>query len=138
MLNNNLNTNEVKDSAGLEVEFQHLRYPTPQSREFSKVGELYNLPHRLIVSHQEVGANLLRRRRSMYQVRKSVVGVSGATVVIVSTHSIDIPVGDLNSNDEVENVMAEGGSFGFLDGTGTTFLFAGTGLGCVALKDGSL
>jgi hypothetical protein len=138
MLSNNLNTNEVKNAAGAEVEFQHLSYPTPTSREFAAIGEAYNLPHRLRVAHREVGSGLTKRRQSNVRIAKSVAGVSGEVRQVICNISVDIPIGDLNSNDEVENVLAEMGSFCFLTGANDTFIYAGTGNGSVALKDGSL
>lgn len=138
MLSNNLNTNEVKNSAGVEVEFQHLSYPSARSREFAVIGEAYNLPHRLMISHQDVGTGASRRRRSVVQVRKSVAGVSTETRKIIAQLTVDIPEGDLNSNDEVENVIAELISFVASTGATTTILYDCSGNGAVALKDGSL
>lgn len=137
-LPDNLDANQVRNAAGVEVEFQHKAWPTATSREYAQVGEAYNLEHRLRIAHTEIGSGLDKRRRSLSQVRKQVVGVSGVTRQIIVNTSVEIPVGDLNSNDEVENVLAEAGSFMYLTGADATFLYAGTGSGCTALKDGSL
>jgi len=63
MLSNTLVTNEIKDAAATEVEFQRLEQDG-RATEFSKVGETPNAPYRLKVSHQEVGTGLDLRRRS--------------------------------------------------------------------------
>lgn len=139
MLPESLNTNQVKNSAGAEVEFSHKLYANDGSkRVFAANDEAYNLQHRLAVAHQELGTGVDKRRRSMCQVTKEVTGVSGVKRKIVTTMSSDIPVGDLDSNDEVENVQAELMSFVASDGSSTTILYNGTGSGAVALRDGSL
>lgn len=57
MLSNTLNTNEVKDAAGTEVEFSRIS-TNGRSTEYAKVGEVPNAPYRLKVSHQETGSGL--------------------------------------------------------------------------------
>lgn len=62
-----------------------------------------------------------------------------ATLPVVSTsYNVTIvPIGAITALTEPTNVLAELGSFMYLDGTGTTFLFGGTGLGCECLLNGT-
>lgn len=137
MLSNNLNTNEVKNAAAVEVEFQHLRYPTSDSREFALIGEAYDMPHRLRVSHRLSGTGLKQKRNSAVSFLKTVAGSDGSPVTVKCNVTVEIPVGNLGSNDEVENICAEAGSFCFTAGD-TTFVHACTTPGVKALIDGSL
>lgn len=139
MLPESLNTNQVKDSAGAEREFIHKLYTNDGSKRiFAASNEVYNLQHRLAIAHMELATGVDKRRRSMTQVIKEILGVSGVKRKIVWTNSLEIPVGDLDSNDEVENVMAEGMSFVASDGSSTTILYNCTGSGALCLRDGSL
>jgi hypothetical protein len=136
-LSNNLTTNEVKNSAGTEVEFNRIS-TLARSLEFAQSGEQPNLPHRLKVSHSESGAGSLLRRRSVVRFDKTVAGVSG-TPRVVSVYTVaDIPVGDLAAFTEVANVAAELNSFMASLGASTTILYDGTGSGTAALINGSL
>jgi len=64
MLSNTLNTNEIKDSAGVEVEMTHIRQ-TDRERNFAKIAETPSLPYRLSIKHQETGIGMKLRRRSL-------------------------------------------------------------------------
>lgn len=139
MLANTLNTNEVKNSAGTEVEFSRIR-TNERSTEFAQVGESPSLPHRLSISHQESGNGLKRRRRSVVRVDKTTIStVDNVTPVTVSCYIVlDSPVGALATNTEPTNAIAELLSFCASLGATTTILYDGTGNGASALLSGGL
>lgn len=137
MLPTNLNTNEVKDNSGAEVEFSRLS-TLDRSVTFAQVSETPNLPHRIKVSHQETGEGNARRRRSVLRVDKSVLGVSGTPRVVSSYIVTDIPVGDISSLITAANVQAELMSLFASTGADTTIKFDNSGYGADALKNGSL
>jgi len=137
MLSNTLVTNEVKNSAGTEVEFSRLEQKD-RSVMYAQVGESPSLPHRLSIMHQEVGTGLKRRRRSVVRVDKTTM--SGVDVTLPITTSayivLDHPVGASSSNAEAANVIAEILSFCASLGASSTILFDGTGSGAAALLSG--
>lgn len=139
MLSNTLNTNEVKDRAGVEVEFERLQStPVGRSTEFAQKSEPPNAIHRLKISHQETGSGAELVRRSLVRVDKTVTGVSGKPRVISSYNVMVIPVGDIANYDEAKNVEAELMSFLATTGAGTTVLFDCTGNGAAALIAGTM
>lgn len=139
MLSNSLVTNEVKNSAGAEVEFSRIAI-SERATEFSQVAEAPSSPHRLRISHLEVGTGLSKRRRSLVRVDKTVISsVDSETPVTVSAYIVlDSPVGALTVNTEPTNVVAELISFVASLGASTTILYDGTGNGAVALLSGGL
>lgn len=139
MLNNTLNTNEVKDRSGAEVEFTRIK-TLDRSTVFAKVAEQPNLPVRLSISHQETGTGINLRRRSMFRFdRSSISGVDATKVVTTSGYVVlDSPVGAVTSNNEAADVLAHVSSFLATTGTATTVLFDGTGNGAKALIEGGL
>jgi hypothetical protein len=139
MLTNTLNTNEVKDSAGAEVEFTRLSI-ADRSTVFAKISESPATPHRLAISHQESGAGLGKRRRSVVRVDKTVVSsVDSVTPVVVSAYIVlDTPVGALTVATEPTHVIAELMSFVASLGASTTILYDGTGNGAQVLLTGGL
>ena len=139
MLSNTLNTNEVKNAAGTEVEFQSLSIDQ-RKRIFSQITEVPSLPHRLSISHLETGVGLKGRRRSVVRVDKTVVsGVDSVTPITASAYLVlDLPVGGMSAITEGANVLAELLSFCATTGAGTTVLFDGTGNGANALLTGGL
>lgn len=138
MLSNTLNTNEVKNASGSEIEFTHLEQ-TGRSREFAQINESPSLSHRLLVSHQESGKGIKLRRRSLIRVDKtSISGVDTVTPITTSAYIVlDIPVGASASIDEAKAVLAELTSFVSTLGT-NTFLYDGTGNGASVLLSGGL
>lgn len=138
MLSDSLNTNEVKDKLGSEVEFTRLAI-SDRSTEFAKVGEAPSLHHRLSIKHQETGAGLKLRRRSVDRIDKTVMSDVDPTLpVTISGYIVlDSPVGALNTSTEMANVLAELTSFVATTG-GTTLLYDGTGNGAKTLLEGSL
>lgn len=139
MLNNTLNTNEVKNSAGTEVEFSRLS-TSERSTEFSQISETPSAPHRLKISHLESGSGMKKRRRSVVRFDKTVIsGVDSVTPITVSAYMVlDHPVGASTSNAEAAHVVAELMSFCASLGASTTILYDGTGSGAAALLNGSL
>lgn len=137
MLSNTLNTNEVKNAAGTEVEFHSLQ-SLGRTHEYAQINETYNRKHRLLVSHRETGVGALLVRNSAVIVTKTVTADDGVTAVTIKgTQSMTIPVGRLASNTEAKNVLAELMSFIASNG-GTTILYDCSGNGASALIDGSL
>lgn len=139
MLSNTLNTNEIKNSAGAEVEFNHLQN-NDRSRVFYQIGESPALPHRLAIMHQESGTGMKKRRRSVVRVDKTTVsGVDSLTPITTSAYIVlDHPIGASSSNAEAANVIAELLSFCASLGASTTILYDGTGNGAASLLNGSL
>jgi len=139
MLSNTLNTNEVKNAAGVEVEFNH-QSANNRTRVFAQVGEIPSQTHRLTISHQETGSGMTLRRRSLCRFDKVVIsGVDSKTPVTVSAYCVlDFPVGASANNTEASNVLAELMSFLATTGAGTTVLYNCTGNGADALLNGSL
>jgi len=139
MLSNTLNTNEVKNAAGTECEFQSLSI-NQRERVFGLITESPALPHRLSVKHAETGAGIKLRRRSLARIDKTVIStVDNVTPVTVSCYLVlDAPVGALSAVTEMANVLAELGSVTFLNGTDNTFLYNGTGTVGSALLTGGI
>jgi hypothetical protein len=138
MLSNTLNTNEVKNAAGTEQEFNRLRTEGRET-EFGLITEAPALTHRFSVKHQESGQGLAKRRRSLVRFDKTVIStVDSVTPVTVSAYIVlDAPVGALQANTEMANVLAELGSLVFTQAS-STFLYDGTGNGAAVLLNGSL
>jgi hypothetical protein len=139
MLANTLNTNEIKNSSGTEVEFQRLS-TSDRSTVFAQITETPALPHRLTVNHQETGAAIKKRRRSVVRFDKTIIStVDLVTPVTISCYAVlDAPVGALAANTEMVNVTAELMSFMASLGTSTTILYDGTGNGAATLLNGGL
>lgn len=139
MLANTLNTNEIKDSTGTEVEFSRL-VQSGRETVFAKVSETPSLPYRLTVKHQETGSGIRKRRRSLIRFDKTVMsGVDTTLPVTVSAYMVlDTPVGALTANTDPTNVIANLLSLIATTGAATTVLFDGTGNGAKALLNGDL
>lgn len=139
MLSDTLNTNEVKNSAGVEVEFR--RFSTGERQcEYQQIAESPAAPHRFSIKHMESGSGINRRRRSAIRFNKTVESdVDNATPVTISAYQVlDAPVGALTTNAEIANVLAELASFVSSLGVNSTILFDGTGNGATALINGSI
>lgn len=139
MLANTLVTNEVKDSAGTEIEFQRLE-SVGRKTIFAKATESPNLPYRLTVSHIESGTGMKLRRRSVVRFDKTTIsGVDDITPVTTSAYLVlDHPVGASEDNAQAAHVIANILSFVGSLGASTTILYDGTGNGAVALLTGGL
>lgn len=138
MLSNTLNTNEVKNRAGAEVEFSRLS-TSDRTTEYSQISETPSLPHRLKIAHQETGLGLKQRRRSVVRIDKTVMsGVDATLPVTVSAYIVlDAPIGALNTNTDMADALAELTSFVATLGA-STILYDGTGHGANALLTGGL
>jgi hypothetical protein len=138
MLSNTLNTNEIKNAAGTELEFQRLQ-SLGRTAEFGLITESPYLPHRISIKHAETGSGLKLKRRSTIRVDKTVISsVDSLTPVTPLAYIvIEYPVGALTANTEMANVLAELGSFVFTLGT-TTHLYDGTGTGAKELLAGGI
>jgi hypothetical protein len=139
MLSNSLNTNEIKNAAGTEVEFSRIS-TSQRETVFSQVGETPSLPHRLTIKHSESGKDMKLRRRSLVRFDKTVIsGVDSVTPITISAYAVlDIPVGAMAAITEGTNVVAELLSFCASLGATTTILYDGTGNGATALLTGGL
>lgn len=139
MLSNTLNTNEIKNSAGTEVEFDHLS-GNDRERIFAQKNENPSLMHRLSIKHQETGVGVKRVRRSVTRMDKTILSqVDSVTPVTISVYKVLVaPVGHLTALTEVAHVNAELSSFCSLTGADNTLRFDGTGNGDAALINGSL
>jgi hypothetical protein len=139
MLPTTLNTNEVKNSAGTEVEFSRLK-TFDRSLIFRQTTETYALPFRLAISHAESGSGINLRRRSLVRFDKKVMStVDTSLPVVVSAYAVvDIPQGALLASTEVAHVLAALMSFLASLGASTTILYDGTGNGAAALINGDL
>jgi len=140
MLSNTLVTNEVKNSAGTEVEFSRLESGPGRTTIYAQANESPYLPHRLTISHQETGSGLKLRRRSRIRVDKTTIsGVDDVTPITTSCYIVlDHPVGASETNAEAANVIAELLSFCASLGASTTILYDGTGNGAATLLTGGL
>jgi len=139
MLPTHLTTNEVKDTAGAEVEFLR-SYVDQRQVQFSKSGAMPNLPALLGFKHQELGTGFKLRRRSQFWVRlTSISTVDSITPVQCLGYVVlDTPCGAITSYAQPQLVMAHLNSVLSTTGVGTTVLFDGSGYGTDALVKGTL
>lgn len=139
MLPNSLNTNEVKNNAGTEVEFSRLSQ-LDRSTVFSKIAEVPSLPIRLGISHQESGSGIKLVRRSVVRFDETIISeVDSITPVTASIYQVAvIPIGHLDTLALPTRVNAYLMSFMASLGASTTILYDGTGNGSVAILNGSL
>lgn len=139
MLSNTLNTNEIKNSAGVEQEFTRLSQGI-RDTVFALITETPSAPHRLSVKHAETGKGTDLRRRSLIRFDKTVTGqVDTTKSAVISAYTVvDIPLGNLTSYDEVKNVLANLMSFMASTGATTTILYDCTGNGAVTALQGTL
>jgi len=140
MLANLLNTNEIKNSAGTEVEFGRRGSPTPNAIEYYALTEGLVTKHTLLVSHQTVGKGKLEQIQSVSIIRKTVLSTVDLVTpcTFVAQLKLTSPSGLMLTTAESANVLAELGSFMFLTGADNTFKYDGTGTGGVALLNRTL
>jgi len=131
-----LNTNEVKSRAGVEVEFQQID-DTGRKLLFSKVGAVPNADELLTVSHQSTGSGVKEVRRSMCRVDIESAGVDGSTITTSAHLVLTVPIGNSANYDLAKESLARLGSFVFLTGADSTFIYAGTGTGADSLINGT-
>jgi hypothetical protein len=139
MLSNTLVTNEVKNAAGTEVEFSRIS-SSARSTIFAQANEVPSQPHRLDVSHEEVGSGTALIRRSKVGFSKVVTGqVDTSKSARIKAYTVlEIPSGNLTAATEAQNVLAELMSFLATTGAATTVLFDCTGNGAKTLISGEL
>lgn len=139
MLSNTLNTNEIKDSAGTEVEFTRLSIGDRQS-EFAKISETPALTNRMKISHLESGSGISLRRRSVIRFDRVSTGEVDTTVNVKSSFYVvgDIPIGNLTATTEPKKALAQLISFLASLGASTTILYDCTGNGADVLINGGI
>lgn len=142
MLPINLNTNEVKDPSGAEVEFiRHSLLGTTLT--FRNVNEGPNTPHRLTIAHKDIGEGSKKRRRSVARVDltfdSNADTASFVEPATVSAYAVvDAPVGVMNDYTMAQHAIANLVSFLASKGASTTILYDGTGYGAESLINGTL
>lgn len=136
----NLTTNEVKDASGTEVEFTRLGFLPDGGLQFYAASAAPNRPVTLTIKHRLVGDGINRTRQSVIRVDAIDDGddVTGTESKSFAQITLSANVGNQTNSDNWKKVLAYLGSFVFLDGTGTTHLFAGTGTGAACLINGTL
>lgn len=139
MIATTLNTNEIKNAAGTEVEFGR---SSSEGRTviYETLSVVPAMPHRLTVKHSETGSGTGLRRRSLVRFDKVIAGQVDTTApCTVSFYAVaDIPVGNMTALTEAQNVCAELMSFLATTGAATTVLFDCSGNGASALVNGTL
>lgn len=139
MLSNTLNTNEIKNSSGAEVEFSRLRTNERQT-EFAQIGESPALPHRISIAHTEQGSGLKKVRRSVVRVDKTIMSTVDTTTPVTCSFYIVgvVPVGAITAMTEPTHTLAELLSFCASNGADSTIKFDGSGTGASVLLSGGL
>lgn len=137
MLPTSLLTNEVKDRAGAEVEFEHFTLEG-RTHVYTQKGANPSLPCFLKIAHQETGSGVGATRRSVCRIDKTVLGKSGKPVVVSAYKNVVAPIGELNDLNAVADTSAMLDSFCATTGAATTVLFDGTGNGDSALINGTV
>lgn len=139
MLADNLTTNEVKDSAGAEVEMTRL-WIEGRTTRYSKIGSTGALFTNLDIRHTEFGEGMKRRRRSAVRFDKAVASDIDSSLII--THSDywihDSPVGAFSANTHAVTNVAHLLSFMASLGASTTILYDGTGNGSQVVLIGGI
>lgn len=138
-LSSTLNTNEIKDSGGLEQEFVRIA-SGQRDTTFKLITELPGYPHRLRIQHAESGSGTSKRRRSVLRFDKTVQGgIDNTKTVTISCYAVlDVPVGNLANYTPAKDLTANLMSFMASLGATTTILFDCTGNGADALVNGAI
>jgi hypothetical protein len=139
MIANSLTTNEIKNAAGTEKEFQRLQ-TDGRSTEFGLITETPSTPHRLTVSHNETGTGVNRRRRSLIRFDKTFQSAVDTTVFPKTSAYVvlDRPLGHETTDDNEKEVLANLMSFVASLGASTTILYDCTGTGASNLLSGGI
>lgn len=137
MLTDLLNTNEVKNAAGTEVEFETWD-KSGRSHTWKQVTEPPNREHRMRVIHTTAGEGEDTVRRSNLSISKEITGVSGKKRKVIFSGTLTSPDGDIADQTELKNVIAEFMSVMATTGAATTVLFDCTGNGADALTYGRI
>lgn len=139
MLNNLLNTNEIKGSTGVEIEFTRKKSGDDWV-EYRCETTAPSTPNVLTIKHQESGTGVNRIRRSVVRFDLTGFGEVDATKPVTSSAHLVLsaPIGNLMTLAMPKTVLAELMSFVATTGAGTTVLFDGSGNGAASLLNGSL
>lgn len=137
----NLNTNEVKDRAGTEVEYLW-REDLGRAREWMKSGEQPAYPMRIKIQHREVGKpgspSLVRQSNLLTtDTVVSQVDTVTPTQIRFSTTAY-VPIGHLTDLNAVKDAGAKHISMLASLGASTTILYDNTGTALAALTNGTL
>jgi len=138
MLNNTLNTNEVKDRAGVEIELERRSTGPGTVTEFKKLNESAGLPVRLSIKHETSGTGTKTIRRSVVEAINTVENSDGEKVTSIARLSVVHPTGLADDFNGLKDALAMILSFCATTGVGTTVLFDGSGNGALALINESL
>lgn len=133
-----LKTNEVKQRAGTEVEFDWSR-SDGRSVTLSAVVAAPSQPHTLKISHEETGSGTSRRRRSVCRFDKTIPGQVDIAATMKGSGYIvlDLPVGQMLDATLAQDLVAQLLSFVGTTGAATVVLFDGTGTGAIPLINGT-
>lgn len=138
MLSDTLTTNEVKISAGTEIEYERIE-TNGRTTTFAKVNEDFAYPDRLKIQHRESGKGIETVRNSNFTFTEMVACSSGAVRPVKLSVSLQIPVGDLPlASVKPKDVVAKGMSFLSSTGADTTIKYDCTGNGAKTLLAGTL
>jgi hypothetical protein len=137
MLSNTLVTNEVKDAAGSEIEFERVSM-NGQSTIYRKASETIGLPHRLTISHSRSGSGKSTTRRSVVRFDITSENTAGDKVVDSAYLVLSVPEGVADDQNNGKKALANLLSFCATTGAGTTVLFDCSGLGAQALLNETL
>jgi len=138
MLPLHLNSNEVKNAVGTEVEFLRFDNGQPRKTIFHKSGEAPNLRHILEVAHIESGAGVRRRRRSKFGFKVEHLLADGVTPgSTLGYYILDSPVGAIADFTYPTLVCAYSMSFFASLGASTTILYDGSGNGADSVIKGT-
>lgn len=134
-----LNTNEIKNASGTEVEFTQISLG-PRESKYKAVTELPAYPSRLTIKHSEVGSGVTLRRRSLVRFDKTVTGqVDTTKPMTLSAYAVlDYPIGNSTSATNATEILSYLNSFLSSLGLTTTILYDGTGNGTRALLQGEV
>lgn len=140
----NLNTNEVKSSAGTEIEFIRMGadISNPRSMVFQYANEIPGRPFRITAAHKEQGEGRQVVRRSLWktEVKCDPTTLVDATIDsrIKVTTVMEVPQGNLLNLTQVKDLGAAHGSSLMSRGADSTILFNCTGVGMEAIVNGTL
>lgn len=139
MLAVDLNTNEVKNSAGTAVPFTQVR-KKPSGVTYEQTGGNPSLMQVIEVDHEIIGSGSKLVRNSRVQIKYPILGNDGITkVTVVANLKLSVPVGQINDLAAPKNVLAYMGQLlANKAGAGTTVVLDGTSTLAVPLAAGSL
>jgi hypothetical protein len=137
-LADNLNTNELKNEAGTEVEYLNFDKGS-RMKEWFKSGEVPGLPSHLKIQHREIGEGVDKKRQSNISLYITEIGSVDTTkqAKSIGSFSTTVPIGNIPNFAKITTVMACLGSLCYTNGT-NTFVYDGTTPGAAALINGTI